>query len=228
MINPESDKRHLRGNNNRLVCKREIAGGIALIAVLSLFAYSARISGNYPGEVAFSTWIQSWRPSWLDWFMVGVSILGDEIVAGVILVVVGGWMFIRKHRSVAVLIVTAPIIGFTVRTIVKAAVARPRPSEDLVDIVRAADGYSFPSGHVMHYAVFLGVLLFTMDLEKRRLSWLIRAAAGVVLLMVGLSRVYVGAHWASDVLGGYVFGGGILVLVIWSWRRLGQGRRKCC
>ncbi len=202
---------------------RAVALGAA-IAALALFAFSARGVDNYPGEVAFSTWLQSWRSSWLDWLMAAVSLLGDEIVAGAVLILAGGWLFIKGHRGVAALVVAAPIAGFAARTIVKAAVARPRPSEDLVEIVRAADGYSFPSGHVMHYVVFLGVLLFTMAPEKRRLRWLVRAAVAAAVVIVGLSRVYLGAHWAGDVLGGYAFGGAVLVGAIWSWRRWVEAR----
>ena len=225
-MDTESSERQLQTEGNRLrwPTAARAAALVAAILALALFAYSARGVENYPGEVAFSSWLQSWRTSWLDGLMAGVSLLGDEIVAAAFLALAAVLLFIKGRRDAAMLIVAAPLVAFVARTVLKAAVARPRPSDDLVDIVRGADGYSFPSGHVMHYVVFLGVLLFTVTPETGRVRWLVQAGAAAAMVMVGISRVYLGAHWAGDVVAGYAFGGAVLLAAIWSWRRWSAAR----
>jgi undecaprenyl-diphosphatase len=90
----------------------------------------------------------------------------------------------------------------------------------LVHVLTYPGDYSFPSGHTVHYVVFLGFLWFlTLVLVRPRLlRWTLLAVNGALVLLVGLSRVYLGAHWASDVLGGYLLGGALLATAICGYR----------
>ncbi|HEX5140112.1 MAG TPA: phosphatase PAP2 family protein [Dehalococcoidia bacterium] len=90
---------------------------------------------------------------------------------------------------------------------VKAIVAEPRPSPTLIRAQEHLTDGSFPSGHVVGTAVVLGLLLIALPFLRMPGGLRIVAAALSLLLIagVGLSRVWVGVHWPSDVLGGYTY-----------------------
>jgi undecaprenyl-diphosphatase len=125
----------------------------------------------------------------------------------------------RARREAVVLgLVTAA--GYAVKAVCKYGIARPRPTPELVSVLTHPGDYSFPSGHTVHYVVFLGFLSFlTLVLVRPRLlRWPLLGVNGALVLLVGPSRVYLGAHWASDVLGGYLLGGALLATAIYGYR----------
>ena len=100
--------------------------------------------------------------------------------------------------------------------LVKILVRHPRPAADQVHVFLQLKDYSFPSGHVLFYTVyfgFLGYLAFTLlDRSwKRTISFIL---IGVPVVLVGFSRVFLGEHWASDVVGGYILSGIMLTILI--------------
>lgn len=105
--------------------------------------------------------------------------------------------------------------------LVKNFLARPRPTADYARIESAIGGYSFPSGHVAGYVCLYGFLFYlAWSLMKRGGGrTLILLGTGAMVALVGVSRIYLGQHWASDVLGGYGLGFGWLGLGIWAYRR---------
>ena len=156
-----------------------------------------------------------------------VSSAGLEVVAVAIVSVAAVGLYARALKTEAWLIVAAVAAGYALRTALKLAIARPRPPDELVRVVEQADGYAFPSGHVMHYVVFLGALAFFLwpETPPGARRWLLLTAAILLLLLVGLSRIYLGAHWPSDVVGGYSFGGAVLAGVLLAWRRLKSNKQ---
>jgi undecaprenyl-diphosphatase len=112
--------------------------------------------------------------------------------------------------------------GSLMNSLLKILIARPRPSDDLVQILAQFRHKSFPSGHVSFFIELFGFLFFlTYVLLKpkplRRVSFVV---LGALISMVGVSRVYMGAHWPSDVAGAYLSGGMWLLLMIEIYRRL--------
>ena len=102
-------------------------------------------------------------------------------------------------------------------TWVKDAVERPRPSSDLLDVTASmSSGHSFPSGHTVGTAALFGLLLFVMAalVPWRPLRWLLQGACLLFVASAGVARVYVGAHWPSDVLGGYLLALLFLILAL--------------
>jgi membrane-associated phospholipid phosphatase len=96
--------------------------------------------------------------------------------------------------------------------VIKALVARPRPTADLVRVYDSPESYSFPSTTAFFAATFLGILGYLAWQPRRRV---VIVTLGILLLLSsGLSRVYVGAHWATDVLGGWLLGGAWLLVLI--------------
>jgi len=110
-------------------------------------------------------------------------------------------------------------------------VGRPRPTADLVAVFQAEPGNSFPSGHAFFAMAFWGLLVYLAltRLKRRSLRMLVFSGSLVIILWIGASRVYLGAHWPSDVLGGYVIGALLLAALIWldrKWKpRLETGSR---
>lgn len=111
--------------------------------------------------------------------------------------------------------------------VVKAAVARPRPSAALM--LEPAPGYAFPSGHTVQavsYGALAWLLVARIPARSQRIAlW---TAALATAGLVGASRVYLGAHWASDVIGGWALGAGWLGLMIVVARRPHNRPRRMC
>jgi membrane-associated phospholipid phosphatase len=127
----------------------------------------------------------------------------------------------RSWYPVAVLAVTAG--GAIALTLVfKAALGRARPP--VAQAVATADGYGFPSGHAAMAAAVCGAVAWLCSMQVR--SWRARlaiwAVAAMLATLVGISRVYLGVHWTTDVVGGWIFGGLWLAVVITCWAAFGR------
>jgi membrane-associated phospholipid phosphatase len=149
----------------------------------------------------------------VDRVMLAVSIFGDGIWIPVSLTVLTALIFlIFKKKRFALAIVLAPLLGNGIKSIIKNVVGRPRPGwEGCQSLVKLSD-FSFPSGHTIFYTIYFGLLAwygyrYLRDFWYGKLLYIFSA---LMIILVGISRVYIGAHWASDVLAGYVIGGIIL------------------
>ena len=92
--------------------------------------------------------------------------------------------------------------------VLKIVVGRNRPTPDLVHVVQQIQQPSFPSGHTLHYTVFYGFLIFVIATNFKS-SWPRNVALvifALLIALVGPSRVYLGEHWPTDVIGGYLIG----------------------
>ena len=163
---------------------------------------------------------------WIDnpaftYAMAGISAPGyapwSWIVLGVAVaaLVAGGF-----YREVPFLLATEAA-GMLVASI-KLIVERPRPAGESIRVFSAVLDYSFPSGHVVGYVCLYGFLFFLVYVLFKR-SWWRTALLTVLALMVGLvgiSRIHLGHHWASDVFGGYALGAAYLLLLVEAYRLL--------
>jgi undecaprenyl-diphosphatase len=145
---------------------------------------------------------------WLTW-------LGSNAVLIPLVILIGGFFLLRK-RDWRPLTKLAVSLGSAVAAydIVKPLVVRPRPPA--VDrIIPALTGWAFPSGHATQAVAAWGMLALILACRAsfgRRVA--LTAGALIVILLVGASRVYLGAHWFTDVLGGFALGGLCLSLVV--------------
>lgn len=196
-----------------------IAG--ASLAFLAVYAALGSAYTRFPGDLAVSTWMQSNGAGWLDSVMEAVSAAGTSYgaLAALALAVLG--TFLLRGVRPAVFLLAVAMLGVMVRTVIKLVIARPRPADELVTVMGENDGYSFPSGHVMFYVVLLGSLYFllTSSALSGRTIRLVQATIAVALVLTGISRIYLGVHWLSDVVAGFVYGAALVTAVAWVWRR---------
>jgi membrane-associated phospholipid phosphatase len=151
---------------------------------------------------------------------VAVTNLGSTVAMAVLAVAVGVWLWFAGRRADAVLAVGAMSGAGLVFRGLKELLDRPRPPLD-GQLVHATNE-SLPSGHATMAIVVIGTLIV--------LAWQGRAPAGRAVLVaaatlwvgaVGLTRIYLGVHWFSDVVAGWLVGGAWLALCVaaWSWWR---------
>lgn len=128
----------------------------------------------------------------------------------------------RRHWLEAVLLLgTMPVRG--INPLLKRLLASPRPTDDLVRVTEQARGMGFPSGHSMGVALLygLGAFLLGRRITSTRFRGAIWAVAGLLIAITGFGRIYSGAHWPSDVLGGYLWAS-IVALVMLGTVRLAR------
>lgn len=155
-----------------------------------------------------------------------LSGLGSTTVLTFFTLATAGYLLLVSARTHALMVVTSSLSGAVLVSLLKPAFGRLRPDAALADY--AVYGLSFPSGHAsMSAAVFLTLGVISASTRSRLSERLyILAIAAVAALLVGLSRVALGVHWASDVLGGWALGTawamGWSMVAFWLLRRRRQ------
>lgn len=134
-----------------------------------------------------------------------ISWLGRPVLLFVVVAFVAGWLWRPGRKRAVIFLVVTSLGGGVVGTLVKAAVDRPRPEVD--HPVASAMGKSFPSGHAMYSTVTYGAVLVAvwplLPVRARRAAVV---ATGVLVVAVGTSRLFLGVHFVTDVVGGHVLG----------------------
>jgi undecaprenyl-diphosphatase len=145
-------------------------------------------------------------PHWLETAMLDITALGGLSVLLLFALIATGVLLIQKKPWSALMLAVSLAGGLLLSEVTKGLFERDRPSEiyRTVETINA----SFPSGHALLSTVFyltLGVML-ERAFARRRMKIYILGAAVLVALLVGVSRVYLAAHWATDVMGGWALG----------------------
>jgi undecaprenyl-diphosphatase len=154
-----------------------------------------------------------------------ITALGGVVVVVLLTVVTGGFLVLDGKRRMALFVCGSVLSGLIASTILKDLFVRPRP--DLVPRAAYSSGASFPSGHSMMSAITYLVLgaLLARSQERKRLKAYFFLLAALLTLMVGVSRVYLGVHWPTDVLAGWT-AGAVWALLCWLAARWLQSRRR--
>lgn len=151
-------------------------------------------------------WAASMRSQPATTFFVTFTHLGGPIGLAILGLAVAALLFVRGHRGLALYVVITAAMGGVMNLVLKGLFERARP--DLAEALRQAHGYSFPSGHAMGSMIILGSLAYVM--ARSWGPWRLRSATIALLLAsiatVGLSRVYLGVHWISDIGAGFAAG----------------------
>lgn len=183
------------------------AAGIGAVAVALMLAVGLLVSSRpFAFDRTIIVAVHGAGPAWVRQAMIDVTALGGGTVLTLAVIVSAGLLLVRRLWLTAALIVVATLSGSFVVQLLKTRFGRMRP--DIVDHIVAASGRSFPSGHSANSAIVYLTLagLATQVVRGHATRRYILAAAIVLVLLIGVSRVYLGVHWPSDVLAGWSFG----------------------
>lgn len=195
----------------------EILIGITL-SIVSLIVFAIITNDVLQLETAMideslSQAVYAYRNPSLTQIMIIISLLGADIavlIAGIVTVGLA-W---KKHKHEAILFITVLAIGLFINVLLKMIFQRPRPEFDpLLDL---SSSYSFPSGHAMNSFIFYSILAyFVYHFTKNKVLSIAAVVLALILIfLIGLSRVYLGVHYPSDVLAGYIAGLFVFVTAI--------------
>jgi undecaprenyl-diphosphatase len=164
------------------------------------------------------------RHPWVAGVMRDFSGLGSTAVLTLLTAITVGYLLLTRARLTALLLTAAVAGGALALNLLKTVFGRARPDLAFAEII--APGLSFPSGHAGNSAIVfltLGALLASTRSRPAERGYLL-AMALLLSLLVGLSRVALGVHWATDVLAGWAFGAGWALLWLLIARSLGRSR----
>jgi membrane-associated phospholipid phosphatase len=190
---------------------------IGILATLALvISIYAKFNPIFPGDLFLTLRLQSFDDHLLLSIMEYVSFVFGDWSAVLVVVATGIIVWWRSGRLEGLMIPVAGLMSL-VNTAFKLAIGRPRPSADLVRVLSPEHGNGFPSGHAFFAILILGLAAYFIytSINNRALRMLVLTGLIALILLVGTSRVYLGVHWPSDVIGGYLIGGVFLTVLIW-------------
>src|SRR5215212_1627245 len=194
-------------NRLTLVAAVWLAAGLALSASV-IWAFVELADEVVEGESrafddAVLLWIHSTFPGWLDGPMRIVTALGYYWVVLPLLAVAVFFFYRRGWRLSAVLLLVSTAGSIVLTTVLKSVFQRARP--ELFDSGYHAAFYSFPSGHATVAVGFYGMLTLVLAYRLRATArWAVAVLGILVVLLIGFSRLYLGVHYPTDVLAGYL------------------------
>jgi undecaprenyl-diphosphatase len=193
---------------------------LIITAAFAVLTFLVKTSPYFPLDLQITRGLQSINNPVIGWLLIAISWPGflpqSAIISGLIILLI---LCIGLHWEALVALIAA-LLSTGLNWLVKDLIQRPRPAANLVHVLATLTDPSFPSGHVMYYTGFFGFiafLVFTLLKPSLKRTLLI-AFFGLLVLLVGISRIYEGEHWATDVLGAYLLGSLTLVAILQLYR----------
>ena len=170
-------------------------------------------------DSSIQTRVRGDLPGGLTHFFKTITILGNTSVQAIIAIVAVIWLYLRQYKSEAIFVGTSGVLASIMIVSLKYIYQRPRP---LITHLVHASGYSFPSGHSLGTFMILGAIaiVLTQRLEKKESQAAVFAISGLLIALVGLSRIYVGVHFPTDVLAGFTLAFGLLNVIYPTYDRI--------
>lgn len=200
--------RHVRGFYGAVLAflTLGLAVGLAAAAVFGALAAVVEEGLTQGFDERVLRWIAAHRSPALDEVMLEITTLGNGAVLVMLVLVASVFLWLTKHKWSVALLLFAVIGGKVLNVVLKGIFGRPRPS--MVDAVDTVSSLSFPSGHAMSSFVTYGAVAYLVArLEPTRtlraVTWTL---ASLIILAIGISRMYLGVHYPSDVLAGFLGG----------------------
>lgn len=192
---------------------------VTLFFILALFAHLVPYFGL---DIQISHWLQSYKQTWFMSLMKNISVLGNAKVLPLFILISFSTLYLLKKKTAAVVNLLSVIGTLLLSEFLKIIIDRPRPIASMVSIYTKVNDKSFPSGHTMVYTIIFGFYLYLVlaNYPKKITKYFFLFILSIPLILIGFSRIYLGAHWFSDVLGGYLLGSICLYFVIRSYLHL--------
>ncbi len=188
---------------------------IAIIAGLVIFSATAVIivSGNEAGfDDGIRFWVYEHRNPVLDRFFITVTYMGNwqfMVLIGICLLV-----FSKTRKTAGIPFAVTSLTSTLIYKLIKSTFQRPRP--DLMYRIIEQGGFSFPSGHSMNCMVCYGILIYLIrrNVKDKKAANLLTGICAGLIVLIGISRVYVGVHFPTDIIGGWSLGISVLAAAI--------------
>jgi undecaprenyl-diphosphatase len=200
--------------NSRLILS------LICLAVFFFLMMGIVISGSFQIDNLVNQKVSLLKNSFLDkvFIFTGSYLKCILVVTGILAIFS---LYIGKRKKDSLVLAISLISGSVFEYIIKFIIQRPRPGMNLIQEL----GYSFPSGHSIFAAIlFSSLIYFYKDKIKNKIMRIIFILVNIlIILFIGFSRIYVRAHWFTDVIGGYAAGFLIMIVVLWIFKVKSQG-----
>lgn len=191
-----------------------IAAAVILLAAAGYITYE--VAAVYetlplPLDKAVQNFFFSLRGPVQDVIISSITHLSDTVTIIAFCIVL---LILPNRKTYGLPVSLACLGGVAIYKPLKHFVLRARPDASLHLVTQG--GYSFPSGHSVTSIVFYGLMLYLIQkhCKNEKLKTVLRWICGILAVVIGPSRIYVGVHWPTDVLAGWCLGGGILIIAI--------------
>lgn len=210
-------------NKNRGII---IGGALACFAIIAYFVCTSLVTGNVlMFDTVIRTFLMESRNDMLTSILVPITYLGNSRTIIMICIIL---LFLKNsRRKYGFPLAITTCVSVTIQTFIKVTVHRPRP--DLADFLISQGGYSFPSGHSCTGLVFYGLFAFLVlhNMKDRKVARTMATVFICLVVLIGISRIYVGVHYPTDVLGGWLLGTAILMTAISVIIKMRVGKERC-
>ena len=200
--------KHIRGFYGALAAFVTVSLVVGVAAVSTFAAFASLVTGGFTQAFDEKTlqWLESQRSPIMDRVMLEISALGTGAVLLVLVLVASVFLWLTKHHWSVYILLMGVFGGQLVNRLLKTSFERPRPS--VVEWATDVSSLSFPSGHAMTSMITYGSIAYLVArLEPtkrlRTTTWVLCA---LMILLIGISRMYLGVHYPSDIIAGYIGG----------------------
>ena len=190
------------------IIKNSIFLILYLIIMIMLLLDKVSFLDNYIYKIIYSL-----RNSIWDFIFINITKMGNITIVLLIIIV----LLLKLNRKNQEILSFTVIITVLSNQIIKYIIKRPRPNH--IRLIKQG-GYSFPSGHAMISIALYGFLLYYIqtNCKNKKQKVLLSVLLTILILMIGCSRVYVGVHYPTDIIGGYCLSIYILKMVIYFYQ----------
>ncbi|MEX2281638.1 MAG: phosphatase PAP2 family protein [Gemmatimonadota bacterium] len=200
--------KHIRGFYGALAAFVTVSLVVGAAAVSTFAAFASLVTGGFTQafDERVLQWLEGRRSPVMDRVMVEISALGTGATLLVLVLVASVFLWLTKHHWSVYILLMGVFGGQLMNRLLKTSFERPRPS--IVDAVADVSSLSFPSGHAMTSMITYGSVAYLVArLEPtRRLRLTTWSLCAVMIILIGISRMYLGVHYPSDIIAGYLGG----------------------
>ena len=193
-----------------ILLKRNTLIFILLVLIVAFTGLSIFIAQHpiFDADIKISLFIQQFHADWLDKVMLAISFFGELPYSLLSVVVVAAIFYWKKYKREGIFISTVLLSGLIILGI-KNVINRPRPTAFYVRLVEVNRFQSYPSGHVLSYTLFFGfliILMYNLENIPKRTKNTVTYLSAFLIVTIAPSRIYLGAHWFTDTVGGFLLG----------------------